>query len=153
MHWGKYSIYLFRIIRIFKGVLGDAGKVCLYISVRTRLTPSFIKKIIEKKNNHIKMNIYVFIVLIVPIFGFTITAKVPDHFKKIQGHELQRKKNREISPAQCKTLTKTVKTDLSKSRPVNKLTIKILLKYCMTETRLKLISSLSSKAKRDSLRW
>ena len=101
------------------------------------------------------MNIYLFIVLVIPMYSFTITAKVSG--KKFKGQESQKSitssKTREISPAKCKILTRTVRTDLSKSRPVDKLTVKILLKYCMTETRLKLLSPLSSKAKKDSLRW
>ena len=99
------------------------------------------------------MNVCVFIVLIVPIFGFTITAKVPGQIKKINGFQRSTLDPVKISPAQCKILTRAVRADLSKSRPVDKLTVKILLKYCMTETRLKLLSPLSSKAKKDSLRW
>ena len=101
------------------------------------------------------MNIYFLVIFILPISGFTITAKVTG--QKFQDSEFKKTtsltKIREISPAQCKTLTRSVRTSLSKSRPVDKLTVKILLKYCMTETRLKLLNPLTSKTKKDSLRW
>ena len=104
------------------------------------------------------MNIYLF--FIITVSGFTITAKVSRNGDIKKSANFSRPnfdentgKNSEISPGRCKTLFKSVKKDLSKSRPVNKLTIKILLKYCMTETRLKLLATLTSKAKKDSLRW
>ena len=100
------------------------------------------------------MNIYLFFILTVS--GFTITAKVTNNgdIKKSGFSRSNFDENiSKISPGRCKTLFKSVKKDLSKSRPVNKLTIKILLKYCMTETRLKLLATLTSKAKKDSLRW
>ena len=101
------------------------------------------------------MNIYLFFIL--TISGFTITAKVSNNEDTKISSNFSRpnfdNKKSEISPGRCKTLFKSVKKDLSKSRPVNKLTIKILLKYCMTETRLKLLATLTSKAKKDSLRW
>jgi len=103
------------------------------------------------------MKIYLFIVIIISISSFAITAKVTG--RKFLGNDGQKSmlwsdkiKAREISPKECKLLTRKTKIDLLKSRPVDKLTLKILLKYCMTEKRLKLLSFLSSKAKKD-LRW
>ena len=101
----------------------------------------------------IEMNIYLFVVLVFPIYGFAITAKVSNSQKSSVSDFTRSNTGQKISAAKCKRRFKSVQKDLSKSRPVNKLTIKILLKYCMTETRLKLLASLSSKAKKDSLRW